>query len=582
MNRRPWVVFGVVLCASLFLSACGPGTPGPQAPDQEVALDAYSTTEIPTLDPQLATDVISVTYIENLFIHLTNYDLETNDVVPEAATEWDISDDALTYTFTIRTDIPWVHHNPETGETTQVTDDEGNPRFVTAHDFAFAIRRACDPNLGSYYSSVIAPQIAGCDELLHAADPEDEEALAALRQEIGVSAPSDDTLVIELAFPATYFMQMSTMWPLAAVPSWTIEEHGEEWIEAGNIVTNGRYVLNEWVHGVRRVLLRNPLMPENLRGAGNIDRVVANVVPDVSTGYALWLNNEVDLSGIPDAELQGHLEEFPDETVQEPDLAVFYISFLTTKKPFDDARVRRAFSAAYDRETYVQEVLQGQGLPMKHFAPPGIFGAPPIDEVGVGFDPAFAAEELAQAGYPNCEGFPTVTLLTFTGEASLRSIEYAQGQWQEHLGCSPDRIQIEQQSFAGLLAAIEPDSPVEDAPHMWTLGWGPDYPDENNWVGTVFACEATGNYSRRPCTETDEIIREARAETDQDRRIELYREIENRLFGPEGETPAAPLYLRIGFGAEHTWVDRELALFGGQQWYQWTIDWEAKQAARSE
>jgi oligopeptide transport system substrate-binding protein len=546
--------------------------------EEPVTFDGYDTSDIPTLDPQIGEDVTSINYIENLFVHLSNYDLETAEVVPETATSWEISEDGLTYTFNLRTDIPWVNHNPVTGETVQVTDADGNPLFVTANDFVYGIKRACDPNIGSYYSGVIAPVVKGCSAVLNAEDPANvpQEDIDA----IGVSAPDDATLVVELEFPASYFLSMTPMWTLAASPQIAIEEHGENWIEAGNIVTNGRYVLNEWVHGVRRIILRNPLMPEDMQGSGNIERFVVNVVPDTSTGYALWLNNEVDTAGIPDAELEAHLEQFPDETIQVPDLAVFYISFRMTKAPFDDAQVRRAFSAAFDRATFVEEVRQGQGLPMTHFAPPGIFGAPPIDEVGLGYDPEFARQQLADAGYPDCEGFPQVTLLGYSGQSTLNWIEYAQAQWEENLGCSADLIQIEQQSFADLLAATAAETPDAEAPHMWTLGWGPDYADENNWVGDVLWCENAGNRQKRECNEIDDLIVQAREEPDPATRIELYRQIEESFFGPEGETPFFPIFLRIAYVAEHSWLDRIPSLFGGEQYYNWSIDWEAKQAAQ--
>jgi len=250
-----------------------------------------------------------------------------------------------------------------------------------------------------------------------------------------------------------------------------------------------------------------------------------------------------------------------------------------TKAPFDDARVRRAFSAAFDRETFVATVRQGQGLPMIHFAPPGIFGAPPIDEVGIEFDPEFAAEQLAEAGYPNCEGFPQVTLLGYSGQSTLNWIEFAQDQWSTNLGCDPSLIQIEQQPFSELLAATAASTPDEDAPHMWTLGWGPDYADENNWVGDVLWCEGE-NRSIRTCNEIDDLIVEARQEPDQARRIELYREIEEQFFGYEGEVPFFPIFVRIAFTARHTWLDRVPALFGGDQYYNWTMDWDAKLAAQ--
>ncbi|MBE9523604.1 MAG: hypothetical protein IMY76_00800, partial [Chloroflexi bacterium] len=260
-----------------------------------VTYHGYSTTDIPTLDPQLGEDVVSINFIENLFVHLTNYDLITAEIIPEAATSWDISEDGLTYTFVIRTDIPWVKYNTFTGETSQEVDEEGNPRFVTAHDFVFGIKRACDPNTGSYYSSIIAPNIAGCEDVLYADDP--ENIPVELVDAIAVSAPDDSTLVIELAAPAAFFLSMTPMWTIAASPAWAIEAHGAEWVEPGNIVTNGRYVLEDWVHGVGRSTLRNPLMPADMQGGGNIERFVTNVVPDTTTGYALWLNGEVEFAG---------------------------------------------------------------------------------------------------------------------------------------------------------------------------------------------------------------------------------------------------------------------------------------------
>jgi oligopeptide transport system substrate-binding protein len=542
------------------------------AGSDEVVSTGYSTTDIPTLDPQLGEDTVSIAYIEQLFVHLTNYDLETAEVVPEAATEWSISEDGLSYTFNIRTDIPWVYHNPVTGETTQEVDDEGNPRFVTANDFVYGIKRACDPNTGSYYSSVIAPQIKGCGDVLFYEDP--EAVPAELVDVIGVSAPDDGTLVIELEFPASFFLSMTPMWTLAASPQWAIEEHGDSWIEAGNVVTNGRYALASWVHNVRREVVRNPLMPADMQGGGNIDRFVTNVVPDTTTGYALWLNGEVETSGIPDAELQAHLAEFPDATDQIADLAVFYFGFRYDKVPTDNVHVRRALSAAFDRDTFVAEVRQGQGIAMIHLAPPGIFGAPPIDEVGVGFNPEWAREQLAEAGYPDCEGFPTISLLGYSGQSTLNWIEFAQANWSENLGCDASLFAIEQQSFADLLSSTASDDPAE-APHMWTLGWGPDYADENNWVGDVLWCEGS-NRQHRECDEIDDMIVAARLEPDAATRVTMYAEIEEALFGEEGTFPIAPLYVRIAFTARHTWLDRVPALFGGDQWYTWTIDTAAR------
>jgi len=608
MKKTLFSVFALLVIGSMILAACGPAaTEAPVATDEPAAppvatpepvmteepvdmtipqtaavaadpitFDGYSDTDIPTLDPQLGEDVISINYIENLFVQLVNVDLETTNIVPEAATSWEISDDGLTYTFTVRNDIPWVKYDGA-GNVVQEADADGLARYVTAYDFEYGIKRACDPNLGSYYSGVIAPQIVGCSEVLNYEDVENipQELIDA----IGVEAVDAETLVINLAFPASFFMNLATMWPMTATPQWAIEEHGAEWIEAGNIVTSGRFVLESWEPGVSRSALRNPLFPADLAGSGNVDRTETNVVPDTNTGYALWLNNEVEQSGIPSEELEAHLAEFPDETVQIADLAVFYIAFRMTKAPFDNVHVRRAFSAAFDRDTYITEVRQGQGIAMTHFAPPGIFGAPPIDEVGIGYDPDFARAEMEAAGYPGCEGFPTVTLLGYSGAATLAWIEFAQAGWSEVLGCDPSLIQVEQQSFADLLATTQLDD--EEAPNMWTLGWGPDYGDENNWVGDVLHCDLTTRM-RRTCNETDDLIIQAREESDPDTRIALYRQIEENFFGPEGEVPFFPIFVRIAFVARHSWFDRTDALFGGQQWYNYTVDVAAQAAAQGQ
>ena len=218
---------------------------------------------------------------------------------------------------------------------------------------------------------------------------------------------------------------------------------------------------------------------------------------------------------------------------------------------------------------------------MTHFAPPGIFGAPPIDEIGIGYDPDFARAEMEAAGYPNCEGFPQVTLLGYSGAATLAWIEFAQAGWSEVLGCDPSLIQIEQQQFSDLLATTDASVADEEAPHMWTLGWGPDYGDENNWVGDVLWCENLTR-QKRECNEIDDLIVQAREEADPATRIALYAEIEEAFFGPEGEVPFFPIFVRIAYVGSHSWYDYTPALFGGDQWYNNSIDAAAQAAARGE
>jgi oligopeptide transport system substrate-binding protein len=541
--------------------------------DEPITNYRTASSQISTLDPQRAQDTVSIDVIENLFLALTDTDaLVPGNITPELATEWVVSEDGLTWTFTLRNDVPWVRHDPVSGETEML-------RMVTAGDVEYGIKRACDPRLAAYYSSIAAPVIQGCDVVM---DIPAEEVTPEAFDQIGVTALDDTTLEINLNFVAGYFFSMTPMWMLRPVPQEAIEEYGDDWTEVGTIVTNGPFVVQELVRGVRRVFLRNPYFPADMAGPGNVERIVITVVEDTGTTFALYQDNQIDLSGVPIAELQSVLEDdaYADQLVQIADLAVFYLAFAVNKAPFDDVHARRAFSAAVDRNAFVQEVRQNRGIPMIHFTPPGMFGAPPINEVGVGYDPDFARAELAAAGYPDCEGFPAIEIVTYTGAGTWA--EFMSAAAERELGCDPNLLVIEQQEFSVLLETTDPRNPPEDRPNMWSLGWGPDYGDANNWVGDVILCDGE-NTPARPCSEVDDMIKEAAQESDPERRIELYYRIEDMLFGEEGVFPFIPLFLRLDYSLLKPWYSSPVetdGLFGGAHWDYRTIDQEAQLAAR--
>lgn len=616
MKRNISIVFGLLMVVSLLLSACQPEvetvietvvvekevikegetiietqivevmvTPEPEV--KPITLNVNLGTEPPSLDPSLATDTTSIAVIGNTFIGLTLIDAVTNEVVPYLATDWEVGTDAdglQTYTFHLRNDIPWVNYNPVTGETTQVVDADGNPRFVNAHDVVYGVKRTIDPATGSGYSYVLyiiknAAAVNGGEE-------------GFTLDDVGVVALDDWTVQFTLENAAGYFPSIASMWIAMPMPQWTIEEWAEKWTEAGLIVTSGPYVLDTWIHGGEMVLVKNPLWFK--ADEVQIERIEMVMITEESTAFALYENNELDTTGVPLSEMD-RVKADPvlgPEFVQVPSACTAYVGFTNNKPPFDDVRVRKAFSQAIDRQSLIDNVLKGGQIPATSFGPPGIFGAPEPGTVGLGFDAAAAKaaldEYLAEKGM-TIEEFNAlgITYMHNTGEGHARMAAAYQQMWKDTLGVD---VKVENQEWAVYLDTIEKTTPLSDVPHMWRLGWCADYADENNWVHEVFNATAGANDLRRNCadetcteitnSEFDDLTYAAQAEQDPAKRLEMYREAERIL--AEVEVAYAPIYHYTSVAVVKPWLTRNFPTVAPLDYFNWKIDWEAKLAAIGE
>jgi oligopeptide transport system substrate-binding protein len=303
-----------------------------------------------------------------------------------------------------------------------------------------------------------------------------------------------------------------------------------------------------------------------------IDRFEVDIITDQFTEVALYESGELDVAGdgpgtLPLEEL-ARIKDDPtlsQELNEGPRASTTYVGFTMTKPPFDDPLVRKAFSAAIDRETMVRDVV-GSGVPATQFAPKGIFGAPD-PEVGIATDVEQARAWLAEAGYPDGEGFPTVTYRYFSSSLEEALGEALQAMWKEALNVD---VKLESQEWPVFIAGISPETPVEEMPEMWRLGWGADYPDENNWVYEVFHCTDSTNYSRAECTEADEAAQQAALETDPEKRKELYEQVESLMFGEE--VRAAPYYHRGYTILAKPYVQRTYTTFAPNNWDVWRIE----------
>ncbi|MDY7040251.1 MAG: ABC transporter substrate-binding protein [Chloroflexota bacterium] len=412
---------------------------------------------------------------------------------------------------------------------------------------------------------------------------------------VGVKAVDDYTVEFTIEYPAGFFPAIAGMWVARPVPQWAIEEYGDRWTDPGFIPTNGAYVMTEWIHDDHIILEKNPYYYD--ADGVQIDRVEGVMIVEDSTGMAMYENNELDTygggSGAIPTEDMDRVQTDPvlsQEFTIYPSDCTYYYGFTTTKPPVDDPLVRKALGAAIDRQGLIDTVLKSGQQPANAFANPLIFG-------NVAFDPdvcpwcidyemgkAKAQEWLAEAGYPNGEGWPTdVVLMHNTSEGHKKIAEFIQANWREVLGIE---VNVENQEWKVYLQTVQKETPIEDAPHIWRMGWCADYPDQNNWVHEVFNPTAGANRTRQSAddpyvgdkmAEFDELTRAAGQEQDPDTRKEMYKTAEKLLV--EEIAAMTPIYYYTGPAVSKPWLTRLQRGIGGNHFALWSIDWETKKAA---
>ncbi|MFT5743260.1 MAG: oligopeptide transport system substrate-binding protein, partial [Paracoccaceae bacterium] len=383
-------------------------------------LDEHSS-----LDPGVVEDVSGSEIVRDLFEGLMNDDADGN-LIPGVATGYTVSDDKLTYTFTLRDNAKWSNGEP-----------------VTAGDFVYAWRRAASPELASpyaWYMSLMA--VDGVDAVIAGDAPLDS---------LGVSAPDDHTLVVQLSTPLPYFVQMTTHATTFPVPQAVIEEFGDAWTQPDHIVSNGAYVLSEHVPQERSVRVRNNMYWNN--DATIIEEVVALVINDENQALTRYLAGELDRTEVPAGQYPRLSEEYPDEALSFPRLCNYYYTFNLREdgpEAFKDVRVRQALALAVDRDVIVDNVLAGGQSAAYTFTPAATadFTVPSVEMAAMTQDErnARAVELLAEAGY-GADNPLAFEMLYNTSDAH-RSIAVAMSQmWKQTLGVEATLANQEWQTF---------------------------------------------------------------------------------------------------------------------------------------
>lgn len=547
-----------------------------------VVLDLSMNGELSNLDPGAATQGSQLDLAENLFISLTSLNPVTNAVEPELATNWLISPDGLTWTFNLRDDVYWVRpSSPRPGS--EALWSASSVRPVTADDVVFAVQRLCGHEVPSPLAFTLFI-IEGCREAFTKPEPTDEDL-----GNIGIKAIDATTLEMRLTEPAAYFLTITSLPFFQPVPRDLVTEMGDEWENAigefgsgwqtpGNLVTSGPFFpVPSGITSQTLTLHKNPLWPVDR--AGNVDVINVIFVEDDTVAFNMWNERDMDIAPLPSEEREDFMERSADRVLVTPDQVLFYIGFNFDSQVFREVEVRRAFSAAIDRQRLIDELYNGRGITMRHATVPGIVASVPVGEVGVGYSPDYARQQMAASTQRSCRLMPTVTLLVSSADLSLRQAEMIRDMWIEELECPEESILIEQVPFGALLSRT---SQTETGrPDMWELAWAPYFPDAHNLLNDLLHVGDSENRQNRTPSEVDDLLRRASDSLDPAERVTLYRQAESLFFSETGLFPIAPLYIRARETVFHSWVSFTPSAFGGQQWDRLILNADIKRLERS-
>ena len=515
----------VALVAALALAACGKANTktandtkadtANEAADgntKELAIQVGPTPE--TIDPALNSSNDGGNMLQHLAEGLLKMDKNGN-MIPGLAESYEVSDDGLTYTFKLRKGLKW---------------SDGSD--LTAKDFVYSWKRVADPNTAAPYGQDVLGKVKGY-----------EEAAGGNIDALAVSAPDDTTFVVELANPVPFFDRIAAFSTLVPVQEATIEANGDAWtLSPETNVTAGPYKLAEFTDGDRIVVEKN----ENYWDKDSItfDKITYRLIEDPNAAYTAYKQGEVSMiKSVPSEEIPAlkGTEEFH----VDPLMGIYYLSFNTAKKPFDNEDVRMALALVIDRDYVANTVMQGTYLPANKMIGPGVSDAAPdssFEKVteekytkGVGSgdyeaDVAKAKELLAKAGYPDGQGFPTIEYSTNDQGYHKSVAEYLQNVWKEKLGINTDIAIKEWKVFTADRRAGNYD--------VARNGWVMDWNDPSNLLN-LFVTGSGNNDGKISIPEYDELMEKASTTMNVDERFDYLHKAEQLLLDHAALTPVA-------------------------------------------
>ena len=481
------------------------------AQDGGKVLRIHHTTDPDVVDPQQSSfsneiDVLALNY-EGLTRSDTN--LQT---VPAAAESWEYNEDSTVLTFKLREGL---------------TYSDGSP--LTAERFRYAVERNCDPNVAGEYQSILF-EIVGCEDFANSLAPAEEgaatpeaspvsDAYETAKAALGVKAIDDLTLELTLIQPAPYYHTIAGLWVFFPAKQELIEQGGAEWWKDPALqLGNGPFQMTQYEE---EQLIAFEANENYWGGRPKLDGIEYVYQGESAVALEAYNAGDLDIVQLDPQQLPAVQADpaLSAELVSYPVASTYNLAFNLTQEPFDDIKVREAFSYAFDRETYCTVIRSGDCTPTLSWIPEGIPGA--IESDKFGFDPEAAVAALAESSYGGPEGLPEIRMFYNSDDAANTArAEWVAGAYRDVLGVE---IVLEPTEGTALTALRKDPSTF---PQMLLVGgWIQDYPDPQNWLSVYWKCDATFAQRFGYCNEEfDELVNQADVETDQAKRTALYEQ----------------------------------------------------------
>ncbi len=507
----------VLLALSALLAGCGDGKTTAEKKAAEGYLIINNMAEPSGLDPQTITGLSESHIIGALFEGLVNYDAKDLHPIPGVAESWAMSKDGKTWTFHLRATARWSNGDP-----------------VTSADFLFSYERMLTPSFGAEYASMLH-SIRGAKDF--------NTGKSKAFQSVGVRAPDARTLVIELAEPVPYFLQLLCHHSWIPVHPATILKYGQmdamntPRTRPGAMVSNGAFTLETWEVARRVVVRRNPLY-WNAKEV-SLNAVEFRAISDLFAEERAFRGGELHITGsVPPYKVAKLREQKAPQLRLDPFFSTSFVwvncniqgvkdADVAARKALSDPRVRQALGMAIDRNLIAEKILRAGESPALHFTPPGTGGFQPAAHWRQ--DTNEARRLLAEAGYPDGKGLPKFDYLYNTSEGSQLVAQAYQEMWRRELHVE---ISLRNLEWKVYLQAMH-----KGEFQLCRGAWVGDYNDPNTFLEMLISGNEL-NFSQWSDPEYDRLLGLAAQETNASRRFGYFQQAEARLIS---QAPVLPV-----------------------------------------